>query len=308
MAKFEFGFEEAWFRLIIKKLPDNPDLFLPKAVEKAQAILRVGKLKVGAARAWAESAGIVSKKKGAFQLTPLGQIIAHHDPDLEEDGIWWFFHYNLAKSTSPAWFYSFYINQFEPDEFHRDELEIALRGHWDAGHEKPMTDKTYKTLVFPPFKQLLLGTQDSEGTRLGGTFGFLNETESGYFVRNIENAPPLPKAILACALLDWAIEQKRQSVHLEKLLEAGGVGRIFRLDRESFDRLLVDIGEYYQKQVAWISHTAGLNSVSIMECSPLAMISAYYHELDGEEPMDALVLGKKEVETIIGRETMPLFS
>lgn len=86
------------------------------------------------------------------------------------------------------------------------------------------------------------------------------------------------------------------------------MGCIFRLDRESFDRLLVDIGEYYQKQVAWISHTAGLNSIAIMECSPLAMISAYYHELDGEEPMDALAMGKNEVETIIGRETMPLFT
>lgn len=307
MAEFKFGFEEAWLRLILKRLPDNPDLFLPKAVEKAQSLLRVGKLKVGAARAWAESAGIICKKKGAFLLTPLGQIIAKHDPDMEEDGIWWLLHYNLAKTSSPAWFYSFYINQFAPDEFHRDELEKALRGHWDAEHEKPMTDKTYKTLIFPPFKQFLLGTQDSDGTRLGGTFGFLNETESGTFIRNTENSPPLPKAILAYALLDWAMEKQRQSVHLEKLLKSGGVGHIFRLAREDFDSLLVDIGEYYQKQVAWISHTAGLNSVSLMDCPPLAMVSAYYHELDGEEPMDALAIGKNEVEKLIGQETS-LFS
>lgn len=303
MAKFEFGFEEAWFRLILKKLPDNPDLFLPKAVEKAQSLLRIGKLKVGAARAWAESAGIICKKKGVFLLTPLGQVIVEHDPDLEEDGIWWLFHYNLAKASSPAWFYSFYINQFAPDEFHRDELEKALRSHWDAEHENSMTDKTYKTLIFPSFKQFLLGTQDSEGTRLGSTFGFLNETQSGNFVRNTENAPPLPKAILAYALLDWAMEQQRQSVHLEKLMEPGGVGRIFRLAREDFDNLLIDIGEYYQKQVAWISHTAGLNSVSLMDCQPLTMVSAYYYELDGEEPMDALVMGKNEVDTLSGPET-----
>ena len=188
-----------------------------------------------------------------------------------------------------------------------DELEKALRGHWDAEHEKPMTDKTYKTLIFPPFKQFLLGTQDSDGTRLGRTFGFLNETESGTFIRNTENSPPLPKAILAYALLDWAMEKQRQSVHLEKLLEAGGVGHIFRLAREDFDSLLVDIGEYYQKQVAWISHTAGLNSVSLMDCPALAMVSAYYHELDGEEPMDALAMGKNEVKKLIGQETS-LFS
>jgi len=43
-------------------------------------------------------------------------------------------------------------------------------------------------------------------------------------------------------------------------------------------------------------------------CPPLALVSAYYHELDGEEPIDALVMGKKEAETIIGRENMSLFS
>ena len=82
MAKFEFGFEEAWFRLILKKLPDNPDLFLPKAVEKAQSILRVGKLKVGAAKAWAESAGIISISSGFKELfciiRNIGQICRKH--------------------------------------------------------------------------------------------------------------------------------------------------------------------------------------------------------------------------------------
>lgn len=300
MAKFEFGFEEAWLRLILKKLPDNPDLFLPKAVEKAQSLLRVGKLKVGAARAWAESAGIVCKKNGGFQLTSLGQIVAKHDPDLEEDGIWWLLHYNLAKSGSPAWFYSFYCNEFNQDSFSRDEFEKAVRFYWDENHEKPMTDSVFHKLIFSPFKQVF------EGTRLGDVFGLWRTDDEGNYLRQTNDAP-LPKAILAYALLDWAMEQERQSVHLEKLMETGGVGRIFRLTREDFDRLLVDIGEYYQKQVAWISHTAGLNSISIMDCPPLAMVSAYYHELDGEEPMDALVMGKKEVEKVIGQAT-PLFS
>lgn len=303
MAEFKFGFEEAWFRLIIKKLPDNPDLFLPKAVEKAQTILRVGKLKVGAARAWAESAGIVYKKKGNFVLTTLGKIIALHDPDLEEDGIWWVFHYNLARADSPAWFYSFYFNDFvAPDKFSRDEFEREVRAYWDNNHEKPMTDSVFHKLIFSPFKQVF------EGTRLGDEFGFWVTDEDGNYLRRSQNSPPLPRAILAYALLDWGIRQQRQSVHLEKLLEPGGIGKIFRLKRDVFDSLLIDIGEHYQKQVGWISHTAGLNSVSIMEFPPLALISAYYHELDGEEPTAALTLGKEEVTGIVNRETMPLFS
>jgi hypothetical protein len=301
MAEFKFGFEEAWLRLILKKLPENPDLFFPKAMEKAQSLLRVGKLKVGAARAWAESAGLVCKKKGAFQLTPLGQIIATHDPDLEEDGIWWLLHYNLAKASSPAWFYSYYCNEFSQDSFSRDDFEKAVRAYWDGSHEKPMTDSVFHKLIFSPFKQVF------EGTRLGEEFGFWRTDEKGNYFRQTNDAPPLPKAILAYALLDWAMEQERRSVHLEKLMEAGGVGRIFRIAREDFDSLLVDIGEYYQKRVAWISHTAGLNSISIMDCPALAMVSAYYHELNGEKPMEALAMGKQEAVRVLGQAT-PLFS
>ena len=294
MAEFKFGFEEVWLRLIIKKIPDNPDLFLPKAVERAQSLLRVGKLKVGAARAWAESAGIICKKKGAFLLTPLGRLIARHDPDLEEDGIWWLLHYNLARSDSPAWFYSFYCNEFSPDSFTRNDFEKTVRSYWDKGHEKPMTDSVFDKLIFSPFKQVF------EGTRLGD-FGFWLTGDNGTYLRQTENAPLLPRSILAYALLDWATEHKRQSVHLEKLLESGGVGRIFRLTREILDCLLVDIGEYYQKQVAWISHTAGLNSISITDCPSLAMVSTYYHEMDGEEPMDALAMGQREIKELLNR-------
>ncbi|EFK09463.1 conserved hypothetical protein [delta proteobacterium NaphS2] len=292
MAEFKFGFEEAWFRLIIKKLPDHPDLFLPREVEKAQAVLRVGKLKVGAAKAWAQCAEIIEKKKNGFFLSPLGQLISRHDPDLEEDGIWCLIHYHLARSGSPAWFYSFYFNQFELDEFTREQFEAKVRAHWDDLHEKPMTDSVFHKLIFPPFKQVF------EGTRLGEAFGFWLANEDGSYCRHPFNAIPVPKAILAYALIDWGRQNDRQSVHFEKLLEPGGIGRIFRLERETLDTLLVDIGEVYQKQAGWISHTAGLNSVSITGIPQLAMVSAYYHELDGGEPADALSKGLKEVKAL----------
>lgn len=300
MAKFEFGPEEVWFRLIIKKIPDHPDLFLPGSVEKAQDILRIGKLKVGAARAWAEAAGIICKQKGKFFLTPLGRLIARHDEYLEEDGIWWVIHYNLARQGSDAWFYSFYLNEFAPDTFHRDDFEQAIREHWDTTHEKPMTDSVYKKLVYPPFKQLLIGTEDSKGTRLGSKFGMLTEAEEkDTLARTPFTAVPVPKAVFCFALLDWSLQEKRTSVHLEKLFESGGVGKIFRLERETLDSLLVTAGEDYQKEVCWISHTAGLNSVSIMQVPPLALVSAYYHELDGKDPMAALASGKEDIERLM---------
>lgn len=288
MAKFEFGFEETWFRLIIKKISEHPDLFLPSTVEKAQAVLRIGKLKVGAARVWAEAAGIIEKKKQKFLLTPLGRLIGRHDPDMDDDGIWWTLHYNLSRQNSPAWFYAIYFNEFAQDTFDRDILERCLREWWDKSHEKPMTDSTFGKLIFSPFKQVF------EGTRLGKDFGFFTSYENGRYIRQPTGYRKPPPAIAAFVLLDWARQHKRQSVYLEKLMEPWGIGRLLRLDRQDLDKLIVGIGDRYEKQVAWISHTAGLNSVSIMDVSPLALVSAHYHELDGEAPIHALAEGIEE--------------
>lgn len=296
MAKFEFGFQETWFRLIIKKISEHPDLFLPSEVEKAQTVLRIGKLKVGAARAWAEAAGILRKNKQRFSLTPLGCMIAQHDPDMDDDGIWWALHYNLARQTSPAWFYAVYFNEFVQDSFDRGTLEKQLRSWWDQNHEKPMTDSTFDKLIFSPLKQVF------DGTRLGEDFGFFAVHENGYYRQPTDYREP-PPAIAAYALLDWARGHKRQSVYLEKLLEPWGVGRILRLNRQGLDKLLVEIGDRYGKQVAWISHTAGLNSVSLMDVSPLALLSAHYRELDGDVPLDALAAGIAEVQEMEKKPT-----
>lgn len=289
MAEFKFGFEEAWLRLIVKKIPDYPTLFLPSAVEEAQTILRVGKLKVGAARAWAEAAGIVTKRKNQFILTPLGNLIRRHDPDMDDDGIWWALHYNLARQGSPAWFYAFYCNEFTPDIFDRDMLEKELRVWWDRDHEKPMTDSIFDKLIFSPLKQAF------DGTRLGKAFGLFGLQEGSMFQRQAPGYRLPPAAIVAYGLLDWARQQQRLTVNLEKLLEPWGIGKIFRLDRTSLDEIIVQIGDQYDKQIGWVSHTAGLNSVSIMGLHPLTLISAYYHGLDGEPPISALEKGKDEV-------------
>jgi hypothetical protein len=156
-----------------------------------------------------------------------------------------------------------------------------------------MTKKTFDKLIFPPFKQVF------EGTRLGNEFGFWQINEEGRYCRSPFCTIPVPKAILAYALIDWGRQHDRQSVHFEKLFEPGGIGRIFRLERDLLDSLLVDIGEYYQKQAGWISHTAGLNSISITDIPQLALVSAYYHELDGKEPSEALTKGLEEAKQMM---------
>lgn len=287
MAKFEFGFEELWFRIILKRLPDNPELFASKEVENAQQILRIGKTKVGAARIWAELAGLITKVKKGHVLTPLGRAILRFDPDMEEDGIWWIIHYNLARGDSAAWFYSYYFNQFEYDGFDRQMLESELRAFWAKDHKHLLTDKMYDKLVFQPFKHVFDGTRFGNG-RSGSGFRLLYETGQGNFAREPFGSRTIHPAIVAYSICDWAERNERYTAHLEELLSPGAPGRILRLDRSSLDVSLISIGERYLKRVAWISHTANLNSVAISKVPVLALLATYYLELDGKEPVAAL--------------------
>lgn len=288
MAEFKFGFEEIWFRLIIKRITEHPDLFLPSLVEKAQAVLRVGKLKVGAARVWAESAGIITKKKQRYILSHLGRIIARHDPDMDDDGIWWVLHYNLARQNSPAWFYMVYFNEFKEDKFDRNMIEKALRDWWNQRNKKPITDAVFDKLIFSPLIQVF-------ETRLGKEFDFFASSAKDSFYRQPIDYREPPHAITAFALFEWARRNKRKSVYLQKLMEPGGIGLILRISRPKLDQLIVEIGDRYEKRAGWISHTAGLNSVSVTSVNPLALVSAYYHELDGASPLEALAAGEAEV-------------
>ena len=295
MAEFKFGFDELWFRMIIKKLPDYPELFAVKEISNAQQVLRIGKLKVGAVRTWAEIAGLIKKKGKDHVLTPLGMAVAKFDPDMEEDGLWWLIHYNLARLDSPAWFYSYYINQFEPDDFSRQDLESELREYWAKDH-KPLTDDMFHKLIYSPLKQVFEGTRLGNG-RSGPGFKLFYETAVGKFSRDPKGNKQVHPAIVSYTICDWASKNERQTAHLEELLSPGAPGRILRLNRSSLDEMLVVIGDRYMKRVAWISHTANLNSVTITNIPALTMLISYYLELDGSEPINAL---EKAVDMVKG--------
>jgi hypothetical protein len=286
MAKFEFGFEELWFRMIIKKLPDYPEMFSAKEVENAQQVLRIGKLKVGAAKTWAETAGLIRKEAKGYVLTVLGNVVSKFDPDMEEDGLWWAIHYNLARTDSAAWFYSFYVNDFEPGAFNREIIKSQLCEFWAKDH-KQLTGDMYDKLIFAPFTQVFKGTRFGNG-RSGSGFRLFYETGPGEYARDPSGSKSIHPAIVSYGICDWASHKERHTAHIDELLDRGAPGRIFRLDRSSLDDLLVSIGERYMKKVAWISHTANLNSVAISNIAPLAMLVTYYLELDGDEPGIAL--------------------
>lgn len=295
MAKFEFGFDELWFRMLIKKLPDHPELFSRNELENAQQILRIGKLKVGATRIWAEASGLIQKERGGHILTPLGKSILRFDPEMEEDGVWWIIHYNLARKDSVAWFYSYYINYFEQEEFDRQALESELRVFY-AKDRKPLTDDMFHKLVYSPFKQVFESTRFGNGRSSGG-FRLFYENPQGGFARDPKGSKPIPPPILGYCLCDWALEKERHTAHIEELLSPGAPGCILRLDRASLDDTLVAIGERYMKKVAWISHTANLNSVAISDVPALALLVTYYLELDGVEPLKALETACEMVES-----------
>jgi hypothetical protein len=151
-------------------------------------------------------------------------VTAKFDPDMEEDGIWWVIHYNLARADSVAWFYSYYFNYFEHEEFDRSLLESELRESWAKNH-KPLTDDMFHKLIYSPFKQVFEGTRLGNG-RTGKGFRLFYKTGSGLFERDPKGYGQLHPAIVGYSICDWARKNERRTAHIEELLSPGSPGQL----------------------------------------------------------------------------------
>ena len=75
-------------------------------------------------KSWLQKTGLLAGKK----LTPYGEIIVKHDPQLDSIVSQWFMHHQLIKNPTDAEAWYFFIKEFLPANpvFTRDKLEKEL--------------------------------------------------------------------------------------------------------------------------------------------------------------------------------------
>lgn len=279
-----FGFEERWLRLLLKTITKTPDIFQPNRLDEAQYILGgLGNRQVLALRDWARGSGLVVEKRNlGYTLTPLGIIISHFDPNLEEDGTFWAIHHGLCMMPEDIWFYSFYSKNFYAGVYTREEIKSRLNE--GKSLSKNVIEKKCMTPLLHTFKS----------TKLGSKLGILITRENNTYERKTPDETNLHAAVFAFMLCDWVCKISRNTIHYNELMNQGGVCRYLAIDDEyKLTMFLQRIQDKYSKHVLWFSRTAGLDSITFaQDIPPRALLRAYYLEhLEGMEPLEALDAG-----------------
>jgi len=264
-----FGFEERWMRMLIKRIPDYPDLFEPSKISDAQSILGgLGNRQVLALRDWGLGCEILVKQpNGTFSLNKLGRILHEHDPDLEELGSFWAIHHNLCMNIKGIWFYSVYSNSFGAGRFTRSDIKERL-----LEHKKLSNSMVEKKCMTP-----LLHTM--RATKLGRELGILFQTDDELYERQVPKDEKLHPGVLSYMLLDWAMRNNRRTANIVELTAYNSVGGYLALDQLSLIKHLTIIQSHYSDRVIQFSQTAGLNSITFNDdLIPSILLRAYYVE------------------------------
>lgn len=284
-----FGVEEIWLRRALKQVRKDPFCFARKNVKLTQQELGMGNKQIHALSDWLLSSNFVIKRKGSkmnqLQFTDEGMVVANYDPDLSEDGSFWIAHYFWSLDTNRLWFYHWYVNEFENSTFSRKDIEIGLQGL------KNTSSKVINDFGILPLLQTM------RKTRLGTSFGMMIENSPNQFKRIEPPEDRLEPIIVAYITMDWAKRNDRGSASLLELTSSKcSPGKVLHLSARRYSDYLDEITAMFAKEILWVSHTAGLNSVAFERgVEALDVLKAYYiRKRDEINPLDSFRRAQRE--------------
>lgn len=282
-----FGIEEAWLRKGLKQIVTNPVIFTAYNEEKSQLEIGMGNRQIKALKDWMIAAGLVVKSKGKNNLiiTDFGKVISKYDAGFAEDATFWVIHQFFSQNTDKLLFYYWYVNEFELNIFKRDHLKDGLTKYIST------TEGNIEGHCLAPLLQCM------RKTRLGRAFGIMIEDSPNQFKRIEPPEDKLDPIIVAWITMDWAKRNGRSSANLMELATLKcSPGKILHISINRYSDYLDKIQALFNKEVLWISYTAGLNSVAFeKDINPFDILKAYYiKKRDGIDSLDAFHIAKKD--------------
>lgn len=222
----------------------------PQATDR----LGIGPTMVRALRFWLRATGLMVEQRGQGvrpvpALTPLGRLLAQHDPSLTRSGSLWLLHAHLARTMGEApafaWFFQHFVQVNQP--FTKEECVTRL-------HTWAITQATTPSIrpraIVSDVECLLrmylpapaLSAEEAVANSPFRRLGLLSEqsTPAGQPPAYVFHGGQ-PPALVVLATLLW-LEPERKPLSVRDLVSRpGSVGRTFGLSSEVLINLLASI-------------------------------------------------------------------
>ena len=237
--------------------------------ERQMSKLGIGSRAVEGYTRWLSVMGLRDSAKK--ELTALGKLIMKYDPQLQQIGTMWIFHYRLSSDPSPqgaeAWYH--FVNRFlhEHTRFTRLELKQSLEeesGIRTSNRKGPAVDLG-----------LILNCYTSQRALGGLEVIQLADRKAHLYQRGpSQSVPPL---IIAYVLYDQRerLYPESTTVSIQELITAGGnIGKVFLMGRGQMEEALA----YLQASAhVRVLSFADLNHIEFLHRgSPLDLLVQFY--------------------------------
>lgn len=117
----KFPIREGWINKGLITIPKMPDAFLRK---DAPDIFGIGSNMVKSLRYWMRVFGLTNDNGSV--LSKLGEVIAEHDPYLEDTFTLWLLHSSIAKNRSDATTWYMYFNHCDAEDLDKEQIGSIL--------------------------------------------------------------------------------------------------------------------------------------------------------------------------------------
>lgn len=283
-----FFIRKGWLSKGLKNVVQDPTVFMGNNGNPMD-ILGIGSNMVKSLRYWLQAVGLTIEPTSGRRdqtLTPLGNIIYHNDPYIEEIGTLWLLHYCLVKNEKDATAWYYFFNEFKLSEFDKDDflrqISSYLRIHNEEVSERSLEDdcscivNTYlpRNKINPERVQ-----PESNIDCPFGELGLLDIVDKkGKVYRKVcpkkEMIHPL---ILLSIIVDQASEKKE--IKISEIQNAAcNVGKVFNLDIITLTSMLYDLEQLGYLRVI---RTAGLDVVKLLtDYSFIDCVNEYYRQLN----------------------------
>lgn len=277
-----FSIRKNWLSKGVRGVNEKPEIFTAKD-NSAMDYFGIGRNMVYSLRYWLNATGIAYEEKNAqkkteLKFTELGKLISKYDPYVQELGTLWLLQHALSTNKELATSWYFFFNEFNQNEFTRDDFVLALQNYVSMNLNEDKKEKLPPLRTFEDDFDCIINTyvsrfrsslkevdpEDNMDCPLSeiGLIDIQDKSKKMYrkVIPPKQNIPPL---VLLAVLAKNASEYTSQEIPLSDIQNKKCfAGKVFNLDTITLMELL---GDLENKDYLKIVRTAGLDVVRLKD-------------------------------------------